>query len=172
MESALSIRPVIPAEYESAGELIVRAYRALPGGHSSDEYDVELADVARRAEEAEVLVAVVDGALLGCVTFVPDSSSPWAELLADEEAGVRMLAVAPDQQGKGIGTALLACCIERARALGRRALLLHSTPWMTAAHHLYEKAGFVRFPVRDWTPVPEVPLRCFRLELVSDAPDP
>ena len=59
-----------------------------------------LADVGRRAGETEVLVAV-GPELLGCVTFVPDNSSPWAELLGPGEAGVRMLAVDPSAQGRG-----------------------------------------------------------------------
>ena len=69
-------------------------------------------------------------------------SSPWAELLGPGEAGVRMLAVDPSAQGRGVGRALLNACIERACQLGRAGLLLHSTPWMEAAHHLYESAGY------------------------------
>jgi GNAT superfamily N-acetyltransferase len=171
------VRPVRPSEYHRAGALVVAAYAALPGSHSSPEYDRELADVERRVTGAEVLVAVETespgdpdetGPLLGCVTFVPDSSSPWAELLEEGESGVRMLAVDPAAQGGGVGGQLLTACIDRARALGRRALVLHSTPWMTVAHHLYERAGFVREPARDWLPVPEVPLRAYRLDLNRD----
>jgi GNAT superfamily N-acetyltransferase len=105
--------------------------------------------------------------LLGCVTFVPDGSSPWAELLGPGEAGVRMLAVDPPAQGRGIGRALLDAYIERARQLGRAGLLLRSTPWMHAAHRLYESTGFVREPERDWLPLPEVTLIAFRLTLAS-----
>jgi hypothetical protein len=36
---------------------------------------------------------------------------------------------------------------------------------MTTAHRLYEQAGFVRVPERDWRPVPTVPLLAFRLAL-------
>jgi len=140
----------------------VAAYRALPSSHLSDEYAALLADVARRAAEAEVLVAI-DGELVGCVTFVPDGSSPWAELLEESEAGIRMLAVLPIAQGRGIGRALLDACVSRARQLERGALLLHTTPWMSVAQHLYETASFERFPERDWSPVPEVTLLAYRL---------
>ncbi len=160
----VQVRPVGPDEYELAGRIVVRAYESLPGNHMTGGYAEVLADVGRRAGEAEVLVAV-GPELLGCVTFVPDSSSPWAELLGPGEAGVRMLAVDPSAQGRGVGRALLSACIERARQLGRAALFLHSTPWMEVAHHLYESAGFVRLPERDWFPVPEVPLLAFRLAL-------
>lgn len=153
------------AEYERVGQLVVAAYRALPGEHMSGGYEAELADVERRAREAEVMVAVMAGEddPVGCVTFVPDASSPWAELLEPGEAGIRMLAVEPRAQGRGVGRALVEACIGRGTALGRKALLLHTTPWMTAAHHLYEVAGFERVPERDWTPVPEVPLLAYRL---------
>ncbi len=158
------IRDIRPEEYESAGHLVVTAYRALPGRHLSDDYAGLLAAVARRAEEAEVLVALEEE-LVGCVTLVPDASSPWAELLEEAEAGIRMLAVLPSAQGRGVGRALLEGCVSRARQLGRSALVLHTTPWMPAAQHLYETAGFARFPQRDWSPLPEVPLRCYRLLL-------
>ena len=160
----VEIRQVRAEEYQNAGRLVVAAYRALPGSHLSDEYAALLADVARRAAEAEVLVAI-DGELVGCVTFVPDGSSPWAELLEESEAGIRMLAVLPIAQGRGIGRALLDACVSRARQLERGALLLHTTPWMSVAQHLYETASFERFPERDWSPVPELTLLACRLLL-------
>jgi ribosomal protein S18 acetylase RimI-like enzyme len=162
--SQVQIRPVRPAEYGQAGRVVVAAYRALAGGHMTDDYEAELADVERRAAGAEVLVAV-DGALLGSVTLVPDLSSPWAEMLEPGEAGIRMLAVDPPAQGRGVGRALLGACIGRARELGKAALFLHTTPWMPVAARMYERAGFARQPERDWLPVPEVPLIAYRLPL-------
>jgi ribosomal protein S18 acetylase RimI-like enzyme len=162
----MDIRPADPGEYERAGQIVIAAYRALPGGHLTEDYAVELAAVERRAEEAEVLVAVMgDAEVVGCVTFVPDETSPWAELLEPGESGVRMLAVDPQTQGRGTGRALVEACVRRASQLGRTALVLHTTPWMAAAQHLYETRGFRRIPERDWEPVPDVPLLAYRLEL-------
>ena len=179
----LQVRPVREMEYEDAGRVIVTSYEALqPEAHGwavraglarsaslSDgtagrTYAEVLADVGRRASEAEVLVAARPE-VVGCVTFVADAASPWAEDLEPEEAGVRMLAVHPAAQGQGVGRALLRACVARAQELGRNGLFLHTTPWMTAAHHLYETVGFVRVPDRDWLPAPEVPLLAFRLDL-------
>lgn len=160
---------MLPEEEDRAGALVVAAYRALPGAHLSGDYAAELADVARRASEAEVLVAVADASgvpgdgIVGCVTFVPDRRSAWAELLEDGESGIRMLAVRPDVQGRGCGRALVEACVARAGDLGRSALLLHTTPWMTVAQRLYSSCGFERYPERDWAPVPEVPLLAYRL---------
>jgi GNAT superfamily N-acetyltransferase len=161
---ALRIRPVRPDECAGAGRLVVSAYRALPGSHLSDDYAEVLADVAGRATGAEVLVAVRPE-VVGCVTFVADAGSPWAEHLEPGEAGVRALAVEPAVQGQGVGRALLTACAERALELGRTALFLHSTAWMHAAHRLYLNTGFVRVPSRDFEPVPEVSLLAFRLDL-------
>lgn len=189
------VRAVLPSEHEAAGAVVVAAYRALPGAATSGGYEATLADVARRAAEAEVLVAVersvsaeptgpvdsyaggsrpqaggrVDNPgptrVLGCVTYVPDHTCPWAEQVEEGEASIRMLGVDPAAQGRGVGAALVGACVERARSSGAVAVFLHSTPWMRAAHHLYDAAGFVRVPERDWTPAPEVPLLAFRLEL-------
>lgn len=158
------MRLIVPDEYTVAGRLIVAAYEGLPGAHLSGGYAELLQDIARRATEADVLVAT-DPAVIGCVTFVPDAASPWAEGLGPDESGIRMLAVDPAAQGRGAGRALVAACVDRARGLGRTGIFLSSTPWMQAAHRLYERAGFVRVPERDWLPVPDVPLLAFHLDL-------
>jgi len=163
----VEVRPVRPEEYRRAGDVVVAAYAALPGAHNSGGYATDLADIDRRAKEAEVFVAVDGDDLVGCVTLVPDSTSPWAELLADDEAGIRMLAVDPVCQGRGVGQLLLNACIARAAGLGRAGLSLHSTPWMNAAHRLYERNHFVRLPERDLLIDPEVPLIAFRLDLTG-----
>jgi len=171
------VREAEPAEHEPAGRLTVDVYSAIPGTHMNDGYATELADVARRAREAVVLVGLVDGELAGCVTYVPDAASPWAEGLRPGEAGIRMLAVHPAARGRGLGTALVEACLGRARAAGRHAVFLYSTPWMKAAHRIYVKAGFTRAPERDWAPLPELPLVAFVLPLrppsrLASAPGP
>ncbi len=130
-------------------------------------YIPELRAVARRAREAVVLAAVDDGTgeLLGCVTYVPGPESPWAEMLEPDEAGIRMLAVAPGAQGRGAGTALATACVERARADGKRRLCLHSLPAMVGAQRIYARLGFVRDPARDWQFAPDGQLTAFALEL-------
>jgi ribosomal protein S18 acetylase RimI-like enzyme len=176
----LTVLPIEPAQYASAGRLVVAAYQAIPGNHMSGGYTEQLADVARRAVEAEVYVAVEvapggrlsicdeseSETVVGCVTFVPDEHCPWAELLEPGEASIRMLAVDPAVQGRGVGQILLDACLDRARELGRDAVFLHSTEFMESAHRLYLRAGFVREPDRDWSPVPGVQLLAFRLPLI------
>jgi len=160
------VRPAEPAEFERLGEIVVAAYEAIGALEGDDEYVPELRDVARRAREATVLAAVDDasGEPLGCVTYAPDPSNPWAEHLRDGEATIRMLAVAPAAQGHGVGTVLVAACIERARAEGRRAIFLHSLPVMEGAQRIYDRFGFRRAPERDWL-FPDFLLMGFVLDL-------
>jgi GNAT superfamily N-acetyltransferase len=170
----VEIRSVRPDEHERLGEITVAAYRAINPPHAEgdlDEYEAELRDVAGRAAGADVLVAVDgDGAVLGGVTYVPDRTSPFAEFDDPEAAGIRMLAVAPEAQGRGVGEALTRACIDRAVAAGRARILLHSTEWMTTAHRIYERLGFQRDPSLDWQVGDDFWLRGFRLR-VDDLDD-
>lgn len=161
----LTIRRVRPGEYKAVGELVLAAYRALPHYHPEPEYEAELLSTGRRAEVAEVLVAVSDDQVLGAVTYVTNSRNEYAEWDDLDAAGFRMLAVALDAQGRGVGEALVRACIAQGRADGRGRLVLHSTPWMTTAHRLYARLGFRRAPERDYSPVPAVPLLGFELDL-------
>src|SRR5690606_15872044 len=142
--SRLHIRPVRADEHAALGELTVDAYASADPRTLDDGYSEELRDVAGRARDAVVLVAVDEGTgeVVGGVTFVPDVSSPLAEFTEPDAAGIRMLAVAPHARGRGVGEALTRACIDRARAGGRRQVVLHSTDRMTAAHRLYTRLGF------------------------------
>jgi ribosomal protein S18 acetylase RimI-like enzyme len=162
------VRLVRPEEAEEAGKVVVAAFEAMPGAHMTGGYAEELADVAGRAEVSEVFVAIDDEVVVGCTTLVTDWRSPLAEQVLDGECQIRMMAVAPEMQRRGIGQLLLDAAIERARDPGPatfEALFLHSTPLMTAAHRLYQRNGFVRVPERDWLPLPELTLIAFRLDL-------
>jgi GNAT superfamily N-acetyltransferase len=163
----MAIREVRDDEVEAAGELVVTVYRGIEGSPPVEEpgYGAELRDVGRRAREAVVLVAEEGGRLLGCVTYVPDERSPFAEELRPGEAGIRMLAVDPAGRRRGVGRGLVSACVERAQAGGRQGLFLHSGRWMGPAHRLYASMGFRRVPGRDWEPVPGIALLAFALDL-------
>jgi GNAT superfamily N-acetyltransferase len=157
------VRPARAHEVADAGAVTEAAYRAA--GLAVHGYVDALRDAGRRADEAELLVAVdAGGAVLGSVTFCP-AGSPWRELARDEEAEFRMLAVRPDAQRLGVGRALTEACVDRARELGFRALVLSTPSVAPAPHRLYEGIGFVRDPARDWSPVPGVELFAYVLLL-------
>jgi len=150
MVDRLTVRAARPDDHAELADLTVAAYRGLLGDALGDPYRAELADVAGRAEVALVLVAVDgDGQLVGGVTYLP-GPGPLAPFDNPQEAGIRFLAVAPDAEGHGVGTALVAACVARAMADGKTRLSLHTTAPMTTARRLYERAGFRREPDHDF----------------------
>ena len=160
----MTIRPARVDEYEAVGELVVRAYSTLPDRVPA--YDAVLRDVAGRAATAEVLVAETEGAVVGTVTFVP-GPGPQAEVDDPDAAAIRMLGVAPEARGKGVGAALVEECIGRARKLGRLRVLLDTRQSMEAAHRVYDRAGFRRASELDRRPAeaPDLLLLGYRLDL-------
>jgi ribosomal protein S18 acetylase RimI-like enzyme len=114
-----------------------------------------------------VAVESADGRPLGSVTLAPPGSA-FNEVAEAGEAEVRMLAVSPSAQGRGVGEALMRHCVSRARGLGLSALALSTQPGMLGAHRIYERLGFERTPDRDWSPVPGIELITYRLDLAQD----
>ena len=163
----MRIRLVTPAEHAAVGELTVAVYGSLPGGRLSEEYAAILRMVAERAAVADVVVAVdEDDRLLGSVTFCV-APNPYAEVGDPGDAEFRMLVVDPAAQGRGVGRALVEGCLDRARERGAPRVVLSSTKWMTVAHGLYERMGFVRTPSRDWAPRPGIDLVTYALDLAT-----
>lgn len=162
LPAEVEVRLAEPSEHEYIGDLTARAYREHGVGEA---YLEEVRDVARRAAEAVVLVAVTpEGSVAGAVTYVPGPGS-YATFDDDREAGIRMLAVAPDWRRRGVGRALVEACVARARAEGRLRLSLHTMTTMTAAHALYSNLGFRRAPEIDSQVTPEVLLLGYVLDL-------
>ena len=131
----------------------------------ADPYVARLQDAATRDREAELWVATAEEGdeILGCVTICPPGS-PWRELAGPDEGEFRMLAVAPEARGRGVGEALARMCLDRFRADGARGVVICSLPQMKAAHRVYERLGFYRVPALDWEPMPGVELHCYRID--------
>lgn len=160
----MEIRRARPEEWGAIGELTVAAY--LVDGHLSltDSYLPVLRDAAARATEADLWVAVAEGAVVGTVTYCPPGS-PFRELGGDDDGEFRTLAVSPQARGLGAGTALVRHCLALARAAGHSQVVISTLPRMTAAHRIYRSLGFSRDESRDWTPKPDTMLWAFRRPL-------
>ena len=160
----MKVRPARAEELDAVGKLTVAAYVA-DGMDLGDSYIKVLADAARRARDADLLVAVdADDRLLGTVT-VCEPGTPWAEVSRPGELEFRMLAVTPAARGRGVGERLTRAVVDRARERGAHRVVLCSSDYMDVAHRLYRRLGFTRLPCRDWQPVPGMQLLAFALEL-------
>ncbi len=157
----IEIREAGVDELEALAELTAAEY-ARHG--VTDDYRAQILDIGRRAAVAVVLVALDDGELAGGLTYVP-GPGPYATFDREDEAGIRMLAVAPSHRRRGVARALVDACLERARAEGRTRISLHTMTTMTAAQSLYRSMGFRRAPETDLTPVPDIPLLGYVLDL-------
>ncbi|KQZ66348.1 GNAT family N-acetyltransferase [Nocardioides sp. Root151] len=158
----MEVREAHAAELSRIGELTAAVYVDEGYIHATAEYVAELKDAQARATGAELLVAVDEGLLLGAVTYCP-TGSKWRETAEDDEGEFRMLVVAPTARGRGVGRALVAACLDRARAGGLAGVRLSSLPTMKSAHRLYAALGFTRLPEADWSPVEGIDLLAFGL---------
>ena len=88
------------------------------------------------AQREAAWIAEVDGRRAGCVFCVvaPGGETGVAQL--------RILLVEPFARGHGVGTALVAACVDFARAAGHRELVLWTNHPLVAARRIYDAAGF------------------------------
>jgi ribosomal protein S18 acetylase RimI-like enzyme len=94
------------------------------------------------AQKGPVWVAEVDGDAVGFVAIeVYDLGRSMGE--------ISMLAVDPEHQGVGIGTALTEFALDRLKDAGMTVAMVETggDPGHTAARRTYEKAGYVQLPI-------------------------
>jgi DNA-binding MarR family transcriptional regulator/N-acetylglutamate synthase-like GNAT family acetyltransferase len=94
-----------------------------------------VADFANKNDPAceRCWIAEINGDNVGTVMLVKDS---------EEVARIRLLLVDPKGRGLGLGTRLVDECVRFARAAGYKKITLWTHSILTAARHVYEKAGF------------------------------
>jgi DNA-binding MarR family transcriptional regulator/GNAT superfamily N-acetyltransferase len=94
-----------------------------------------VADFARNYDEERerCWIAEMDGRNVGSVFLVKEN---------DKVARLRLLLVDPAARGRGLGTRLTDECIRFARERRYRSITLWTHQVLTAARHIYERAGF------------------------------
>ncbi|GAA2347751.1 GNAT family N-acetyltransferase [Saccharopolyspora halophila] len=159
-----TIRPARPAEYPVIGEIAANAYAEAGNLPADGSYGPVLRDAADRADKAELLVALDGDKPVGTVTVVrPDE--PYAEICRPGELEFRMLAVAPQAAGGGVGRRLVEAVFDRARAEERGRVVLCVQDSAEVPRQLYHRLGFQRLPERDWSPKADIRLLAYYLEL-------
>lgn len=164
-----TIRDARPDERAAVAALTLRGYAELaevmaPGAWAG--LDGAVRGALAFDAPAERIVAELDGALVGSVVLFPPAvdaygglaaRAPWPEL--------RLLAVAPEARGLGLGRMLVEECIRRARRMGAAELGLHTSRSMPVAVAMYERMGFVRAPEYDFFPENGENVWAYRLPL-------
>lgn len=165
----LTIRDALPNERDAIADLTLRAYgeyATIMDPLAWDGLESAIKAAVSSNDRIDRIVALDDGAIVGSVLLFPPSIQAYA--FSEERAAwpeVRLLAVAPEARGKGVGEALVNECIRRAIAIGAHELGLHTSRSMRSAMRLYERMGFVRAPERDFRPPGTEVVEGYRLPL-------
>jgi len=129
---------VLEIATEADDELVQAFARLIPqlSKSSPPPAAAELAEMVA-SEASDVLVARLDGAIVGTLTLVtfriPTGVRAWIEdVVVDESA-----------RGRGVGDLLNRAALDRARELGAKTVDLTSRPSREAANRLYQRIGFV-----------------------------
>lgn len=172
--SELTARPAREDELESARAILEAAYRQYEKALPEESWNLYLADILDlegRASASELLVAELDGRIVGCVSYYPPGSrasypsESFSEHWPSEWAAFRLLAVDPAARGHGVGRRLTEHCLERARTQGAPTIGLHTIEAMDVARAMYGRMGFERTPRYDFHPSGETVVEAYRLDL-------
>lgn len=167
-ERTLTIRDATLADRPSVVALTLAAYAQYAESLSAawwEGYRDNVVGTLSAEVPAYCVVATQGDDLLGSVLYYPAASQPSGT------PAIRLLAVTPEARGQGIATALMAEVLRRARVEGATALELHTMAVMDVARRMYERMGFVRVPDMDFTPVADIRVLCYRLDLAPTARD-
>lgn len=147
----LCVRLMREGEARLVGRLVRQAYAV--DFDLTEDYLAEIEDVATRAREHEVWVAVdaASGDVLGTVTTPRAGRRMSAVARHPDELDFRFLGVSAAARGRGVGEALVRHVEALAASRGIRRVVLNTGPQMRAAQRLYERLGYVRLEEREFT---------------------
>jgi putative acetyltransferase len=118
----MEIRPEIPSDEKAIAELITAAF--LEAEHSGGN-EARIVDALRKSGSLSVsFVATENGKIVGHVAFSPvtidDRGDGWF--------GLGPVAVVPDRQGEGVGSALIEAGLAELRAAGSKGCVVLGEP--------------------------------------------
>jgi DNA-binding MarR family transcriptional regulator/N-acetylglutamate synthase-like GNAT family acetyltransferase len=147
IEALLGARPAEPAQVvlrqHGRGDMgwVVQRHGALYAEEYGfdQEFEALVAEIVARflrqfdARRERCWIAELEGENVGCVFLIKES----------EEVGrLRMFLVEPRARGLGVGKRLVGECVRFARQAGYRKIILWTQDNLTAARHIYQRAGF------------------------------
>jgi len=160
--SAVRVRPAAPHEYDRVADLVELGFRNGPYGHFpvSAARTALVRDSAGRAAAGALLVAVDESSsgagspdhrcadapgvsLLGTASLLR-AGEAGSRLAHAGEAELRLIAVAPEARGRGIGETLVRAALDEATRWGVDAVVLDTGSLNLPAQRLYERVGFQR----------------------------
>jgi putative acetyltransferase len=138
---ALVIRPITPADDPSVAAIIravMPEFGADGPGFAIHDPEVAAMHAAYDRPGAAYFVVELSGRVLGGGGVAPLDGGP------EGVCELRKMYFLPELRGRGAGAALMARCLQAARALGHRQCYLETLRGMDQAQALYERTGFRR----------------------------
>lgn len=146
--AGLTVRVAATEDTGAVAAVRLAAYEAAWGPSGWEDYRQELSAVVPDADGGACLVAKVDALVVGTVTLVGPMAAASSGL-GVSSLEIRMLAVEPTYQRRGVARALLEAAAEFAERGGLVELALLSDEDLAAAHPFYRAMGFERDPSMD-----------------------
>lgn len=138
------IRDFQPSDAPQVNALALRAFEQFKDAY--DDWPVfraKIANLSSMADVGEIIVAAAEARIIGAVAYV-GPGAPKAAFFRPEWPIMRMLVVAPDFRGLGIGRTLAEECLRRAQRDGAAVFALHTSELMRVALPMYQRMGFKR----------------------------
>ena len=133
------IRRAVPEDAAAVASVLYESFAEYEPSYTPEGFAATVSDpeqVRGRIEREPVWVAVKDGKIVGTVGAVPKGDALY----------VRSMAVVPAARGGAVGRRLMEQVEEFAAGQGFGRMFLSTTPFLTRAIRLYERAGFRRSP--------------------------
>jgi L-amino acid N-acyltransferase YncA len=139
-KATVSIRRAEPADVPDITAIYNEAIATTVATFDTEPKTVDdrMAWLESHGERHPVLVAVVDGKVVGW-----SSLTPWSERSAYDDTAETSFYVHSAHRGRGVGRALKAAIVEEARRLNFHTIIARVAEGSHESIHLNESAGFV-----------------------------
>ena len=136
------IREYLSSDAACVNELAVQAFEQYKDAYFDwPVFRSRIANLSALADVGEIVVATLNDRIVGAVAYVGPGAAK-AEFFRAEWPIMRMLVVAPEARGYGIGRALAQECLCRAKRDGASVFALHTSELMQVALPMYKRMGF------------------------------
>jgi GNAT superfamily N-acetyltransferase len=151
----VAVRLFSPADKDAVNAIARAAFAEYAAQYADWPSFIEgIGLMADLAGDGDLFVAERDGVIVDAVVHV-GPGRPRNAIFPGDWSVIRMLVVAPEFRGDGIGRQLVTACLEAARDGGAPAVGLHTSLVIASALRLYAAIGFRRDS--DLSPIGGVP---------------
>ena len=142
MTTAIGLRDFRPADAQCINALAVAAFEQFKDAYTDwPAFRPKIASMSALAGTGEIIVAACGESIVGAVAYIGPGKEK-ASFFDVEWPIMRMLVVAPEARGLGVGRALAEECLARATRDGAGRFALHTSELMQVALPMYQRMGF------------------------------